>query len=206
MKGATERLCLSAGTPWLVVRVQLFIVYLNSSVITPPVRGSVVRALFVSLLAATLVGCTSQARTEKGAAPKPIASKIGAKYAKSVKPKKKTIQPRKTRVGEKARLIGPTTGARPAPLRTDPVTERAKSAISVMLEDPGSAEFYDLKRAQKKLLHTTSDTICGYVRAKAGPAADTREMPFLYTVDDGEGYLVNGRSQVAEIVHRAYCK
>ena len=31
-------------------------------------------------------------------------------------------------------------------------------------------------------------------------------MPFLYTISDGEAYLVNGRSQVAETVHAAVCK
>ena len=157
------------------------------------------RALFAGLLTAALVGCTSLADAERRAAPKPIASKVGAKYAKALKS-------RTTRAAAKGRHTGTTTGVRATRIRTDPVTERAKSAISAILEDPGSAEFYDLKRAQKKLLHTTSDTICGFVRAKSGRGGDAREMPFLFTVDDGQAYLVNGRSEVAETVHGAYCK
>ena len=73
-----------------------------------------------------------------------------------------------------------------------------------MLEEPASAEFYNLKRANKKLLHRTVPTICGYVKATDG--GETRAMPFLFTLDDGEAYLVNGRSQVSETVHGHLCK
>ena len=161
--------------------------------------GLFMRALFAGLLAAALVGCTSLPDADKRASLRPTASKVGAKYAKSFKW-------RKTRAVATVRHTGTTTGVRATQVRTDPVAERAKSAISAMLEEPGSAEFYDLKRAQKKLLHTTSDTICGFVRSKNGPRGDTREMPFLFTVEDGQAYLVNGRSEVAETVHGAYCK
>ena len=144
------------------------------------------RVLFTGLLAATVVGCTTLPHADKS----PTESKVGAKYSKSIKSKKtKTVI---------ARAVQPR--------RADPVTEKAKTAIAAMLEDPASAQFYNLKRAQKKLLHMTLDTICGYVRAKDGPGGDIREMPFLYTVDDGEAYLVNGRSQVSATVHGALCK
>lgn len=75
-----------------------------------------------------------------------------------------------------------------------------------MLENPASAEFYNLQRARKNLLHTTVDTICGYVKAKNASGVDIGGMPFLYIVGDDEAYLVNGRSHVAETVHSALCK
>ena len=88
----------------------------------------------------------------------------------------------------------------------DPVTDKAKAAIAAMLQEPASAEFYNLKRAKKTLLHKTVDTICGYVRAKSGSGGTGRDMPFLYTVDDSQAYLVNGESQVAVTVHGTLCK
>jgi hypothetical protein len=155
------------------------------------------RVLFIGLLAATLVGCTSFPDAETSTVRKTATSKVGAKKAASIKPRK-TSAVAKVKYTGKARAIQPR--------RADPATEKAKTAIAAMLEEPASAEFYNLKRAQKKLLHRTRDTICGYVRAKDGPGGDIREMPFLYTVDDGEAYLVNGRSQVIATVHGALCK
>jgi hypothetical protein len=155
------------------------------------------RALFIGLLAATLVGCTT---APEPSARKQLVSTVGTKNVKSIKPKKTKAVAKVTRTG--------TTTPSPATqfTRADPVTEKAKAAIAAMLEDPASAQFYNLKRAQKKLLHMTLDTICGYVKAKDGPGGGIREMPFLYTVSDGEAYLVNGRSQVAETVHGSLCK
>lgn len=78
-----------------------------------------------------------------------------------------------------------------------------------MLDDPKSAEFYNVRRAQKNLLHRRVDTICGRVRAKGVSAGGTGGMPFLYIVGgdrEDEAYLVNGRSHVAETVHGALCK
>ena len=157
------------------------------------------RALFIGLLAATLVGCATVAQDDS-AVKTPTASKVDAKSAKS-------IRARKAKVVAKAKHAGLTTASRATqPRGTDPVTEKAKAAVAAMLPEPASAEFYDLKRSQKQLLSRTLDTICGYVRAKDGPRRDIREMPFLYTVNDGEAYLVNGRSQVSATVHGALCK
>lgn len=75
-----------------------------------------------------------------------------------------------------------------------------------MLPEPASAEFYNLRRSKKKLLHKTMDTICGYVRTKNGSGKGAREMPFLYTVNDDQAYLVNSESQVAVTVHGTLCK
>lgn len=159
------------------------------------------KALFTGLFAASLVGCASLPDAEKSGTRTPTASKVGAKYAKPIKP-------RKTKTVARVNTTGSPPASRVIPTReADPAVEKAKTAIGAMLEDASSAEFYNLKRAQKDLLHTTSDTICGYVKAKAaGSGGDIRDMPFLYTVDDDQAYLVNGRSQVAEIVHGALCK
>jgi hypothetical protein len=152
------------------------------------------RVLFPSLLAATLVGCTTLPHADKSITP--TESKVGAKNSKSIKSKK---------IKSVAAVKYTSTARALQPRRADP-TEKAKTAIAAMLEDPTSAEFYSLKRARKKLLHMSLDTICGYVKAKDGPGGDIREMPFLYTVEDGEAYLVNGTSQVSATVHGALCK
>ena len=150
------------------------------------------RVLFIGALAATLVGCTTVPHPEAGTARKSVASKVDAKNVKAIKSKKARVA-----------RAGPTTASRAAqPNRADPITEKAKAAVAALLETPASAEFYNLHRAQRTLLHARMDTICGYVRANG----DSRGMPFLYTIDDGEAYLVNGRSQVAETVHGAVCK
>jgi hypothetical protein len=156
------------------------------------------RALFTALLVATLVGCTSVRNPEMGAAQRPAASKPTAKTAKPVTSKK-------IKAVAKAKYTGTTTPSPVAlPEKSDPITEKAKAAVAAMLEEPASAEFYDVKRATKKLPHRTVDTICGYVKASDG--GETRGMPFLFTVDDGEAYLVNGRSQLAETVYAHLCK
>ena len=163
------------------------------------------RALFTGLVAAMLVGCASlphddasvAPRDDKSAARPETASKLGARHAKPIKA-------RKAKAVASVKYTGSTTASRAA---RAPAAERAKAAIAAMLEKPASAEFYNLKRAQKKLLHRTMDTICGYVRAKNGSGGTARAgMPFVYTVDDGEAYLVDGKSHVAASVHGALCK
>jgi hypothetical protein len=160
------------------------------------------RALFTGLLVATLVGCTSVPHRETRVAPKPVASKPSAKTAKPSAKIAKPIPSKKIKAVAKLKSTGITTSA--LPKSADPTTEKAKAAISAMLDEPAAAEFYDLKRAKKKLPHRTVDTICGYVKAPDG--GETRGMPFLFTVDDGEAYLVSGRSQLAETVYNHLCK
>ena len=163
------------------------------------------RALFTGLLAATLVGCTSVRSPEMSVAPKPVASKPSAKIAKPVTSTSKKIASKKIKAVAKVKYTGTATPSPAAqPKRADPISEKAKAAVAAILDEPAAAEFYDLKRAKKKLPHRTVDTICGYVKAPDG--GETRGMPFLFTVDDGEAYLVNGRSQMAETVYAHLCK
>lgn len=156
------------------------------------------RALFIAVLGVALVGCTTHpdmADDRKSTASKVRTAKlVAAKKAKAVaKPK--------------FAAASPSAAALPASL--DPVTEKAKAAIAAMLENPSSAEFYKLQRAQKKLLNRPVDTICGHVRAKSASGRNAGEMPFLYIVGhdrDDEAYLVTGTSHVAQTVHGALCK
>jgi hypothetical protein len=161
------------------------------------------KALLMAALAVALVGCTATRHTETAGARKPTTSKVSAKTTKSIAPKE-------AKAVAKAKHIR-TTGTSPAPLpkRSDPVTEKAKAAIAAMLENPASAEFYKLERAQKKLLHRPVDTICGHVRAKSASGRNTGGMPFLYIIGhdrEDEAYLVTGTSHVAQTVHGALCK
>ena len=146
------------------------------------------RVLLIGLLAATLAGCATVAHDDTSAARAPAASRVNKVVVKA--------KPAGLRIASRA------TDSREA----DPAIAKAKTAIAAMLEYPQSAQFYNLERAPKKLLDRTFDTICGYVKARTASGGSTREMRFLYTVDDGEAYLVNGTSQVAETVHGALCK
>lgn len=160
--------------------------------------GRGMRALFIAVLAAALVGCAhpDMADDRKSTASKVRTAKlIAAKRAKAVA-KEKYL-----------------TTAKPSPAaptqKSDPVTEKAKAAIAAMLDNPSSAEFYKLQRAQKKLLSRPVDTICGHVRAKSASGRNAAGMPFLYIVGhdrDDEAYLVTGNSHVAQTVHGALCR
>jgi hypothetical protein len=159
------------------------------------------KALLIAVLAVALAGCAGAPQTETSGARKSAASKVGTKTAKS-------IAPQKSKAVAKAKPIR-TTGSVPAARGSDPATEKAKAAIAAMLDDPASAEFYKLQRAQKKLLHRPVDTICGHVRAKSASGKGAGGMPFLYIIGhdrEDEAYLVTGRSHVAQTVHGALCK
>src|SRR5262249_48210305 len=121
----------------------------------------VMRALFIGALAAALVGCTSpHPRTSVDR--KPAVTKVGTKTVKSVRPKK-------IKAVAKATPARTTTGSIASrPTSADPVTDKAKAAIAAMLDNPASAEFSNVRRAQKDLLHRRVDTICGQVRARGG--------------------------------------
>jgi hypothetical protein len=161
------------------------------------------KALLMAVLALALVGCTAAPHSETAGARRSTAAKVAARGTKPVAPKK-------TRAVAKAqhvRTAAPSPAARSK--KSDPATERAKSAIAALLEDPSSAQFYKLQRAQKKLLHRDVDTICGYVRAKGASGRSAGGMPFLYIVGhdrEDEAYLVSGTSHVSETVHRALCR
>jgi hypothetical protein len=171
-------------------------------------------------------GACPKAKAAKGKAPKrldPSAAQTASKRVSKVISRKtaKSTNPRtgsSARLGKKTKVVAKTkysvsrkTAASPPsqPNATvEPVTERARKTVSAMMENPASAEFYGLKRAVRRLLNESLDTICGYVKGKNASGGDTGEMPFLYIIRDdrdGEAYLVDGTSYVAKTVHSVVC-
>src|SRR5690242_6272000 len=111
------------------------------------------RVLFVCVLAASLVGCATHPETT--AVRKPAASKVASHHAKAIRSKQ-------------ARTVLHTGTTTPSSQRADQDTERARAAIGAMLDNPASAEFSNMRRAQRNLLSSSVDTICGYVRVRGG--------------------------------------
>ena len=176
------------------------------------------RTLLVGALAANLVSCTFLPCPDLSAAEidsKPVVPKVDAQnVTKSTNPR---IRP-STQFGKRTKAVtrvkdtvaGKTTPLPPAQLTdtADPVIEKAKASIAAMMVNPASAEFYNFKRAVRNLLNDSVDTICGYVKGKNASGGDTGEMPFLYIIRDdrdGEAYLVDGTSYMAETVHSVVC-
>jgi hypothetical protein len=147
---------------------------------------------------------------------KPVVSKVDARNATKLTnlQTRSSAQPgKKTKSASTAKYTVPgRTAPLPPPQLTGmskTVTEKAKASIAAMMVNPASAEFYNLKRAVKRMLDEPVDTICGYVKGKNASGGDSEEMPFLYIIRDdrdGEAYLVDGRSYVAQTVHGVLCK
>lgn len=168
------------------------------------------RTLFIGVLAATLAGCASRIDS------KPAVFKVHSqneRSTKSINPASRSSAQfrKKTKaVAQTAKdTVAGTTASLPRVqpnLQADPVTEKAKTSIAALLEDPASAEFSKLQRAVKKLVSKSVDTVCGHVRGKTASGEDTGNMPFLYIVDDDRAYLVDGQSHVSDAVHSIVCK
>ncbi|HEY7230578.1 MAG TPA: hypothetical protein VH558_09430 [Pseudolabrys sp.] len=90
---------------------------------------------------------------------------------------------------------------------SDPVIEKAKITIAQKMEDPSSAVFDDLQRAERKnALGNSVDSICGHVRAKKPSGEDTEPKPFLYLVKEDQAYVVDSDSaSVAATAYRTIC-
>ena len=90
---------------------------------------------------------------------------------------------------------------------TDPVLKKAKITVAARMEDPGSAEFDDMKRAIRKNISGQSfDIICGHVKGKKKSGEGTGERPFLYLVKENEAFIVGSNTDsVAAIAYRAHC-
>jgi len=145
------------------------------------------KALSVIALAVTLAGCTCPVRSVPTAAQtvaRPVALKVDAQNGRS------TIAANKQS---------------PQAAEADPVTEKAKAAIAALMENPATAQFSKMSRAFRNLSSESLDTICGYVKGKDASGRDTGDMPFLYIIDNGEPFLVDGSSSVIETVYRSLC-
>jgi hypothetical protein len=166
-------------------------------------------------------------KAAKRKAPKrldPRAAQIASKRVLSKVSARKTAKSTKTqtrssaRFGKKTKVVArekyavsrKTAASPPAQLNStvDPVIERARTSVSALMENPASAQFYGLKRAVRRLLNESVDTICGHVKGKDASGRDTGEIPFLYIIRDdrdGEAYLVDGTSYMAKTVHSVVC-
>ncbi|WP_271502417.1 hypothetical protein [Bradyrhizobium sp. CCBAU 11357] len=90
---------------------------------------------------------------------------------------------------------------------SDPVLEKAKVTIATKMEDPGSAEFTEMKRTMRKnTLGRPVDTICGRVKGGSASGGEAAERPFLYLVKEDEAYVVDGKSgSAASTAYRNIC-
>ncbi len=89
----------------------------------------------------------------------------------------------------------------------DPVLAKARTTVAAKLENPGSAEFGEMKRATRKnVLGEPVDSICGHVKGKKTSGEDTGDRPFLYLVKDGDAYVVDGPAgSAAASAYRNIC-
>jgi hypothetical protein len=111
-----------------------------------------------------------------------------------------------------AKAAAPTTRIKVAPSSTateasDPVSNKARITVAAKLEDPGSAEFGEMKRAiRKNTFGRPVDTICGRVKGSNASGGETREMSFLYLVKEDDAYVVDGPANTAAaIAYRNIC-
>lgn len=176
------------------------------------------RALFVSALAATLVGCTHARPSDPAAArfdSRPAEFKANPQHAKAVIPANGQDL-RSIRLGRKTDPVGKRarhmTRAKASPSayarlngKPDRATEKAKAAIAKIMEIPASARFAKMTRAIKTQSGESLDTICGYVKGKNVAGRETGEMPFLYIVHHNEAYLVDGRSPASDTIYHSLC-
>jgi hypothetical protein len=168
------------------------------------------RALLISVLAATLIGCACLAPQD------PLAFKVAAQNTESASAAN-TQNPPSAQFGKKTDPVAKgakhTIAGKMRPLpsaqsndKADPVIEKAKATIAAMMENPASAEFGEMKRAVRNVLGESIDTICGYVKGKNASGGDTGEFPFLYIIQHDEAYIVDGSSAMAATAYRNLCK
>jgi hypothetical protein len=89
----------------------------------------------------------------------------------------------------------------------DPVLAKARNTVAARLENPGSAEFGEMKRAMRKnVLGEPVDSICGHVKGKKTSGEATGDKPFLYLVKDDDAYVVDGPAgSAAASAYRNIC-
>lgn len=190
--------------------------------------------LFIGVLAGILIGfgwvapsqgyflgCTSQAcfdrvAVSRAAEPKPTAFKphpaiAKASSANTVKPGERSSAKKRGRL-DLAKAAPPRTrisvsASNRPPETSDPVLNKAKLSIAAKMEDPGSAELSDMKRAIRlNTFGRAVDTICGHVRGKNASGGETGERPFLYLVKEDDAYVVDGKKDsAAAIAYRNIC-
>jgi hypothetical protein len=164
----------------------------------------------------TSSGCFDKLTMSRPVEPRPMASAPDAAIARTDSATKTS-----SGKGSSAKKSGRNEVAKNAPLRTrnggtasdrsdeasDNILNKAKASIAAKMEDPGSAEFDDMKRAiRKNTLGRPVDTICGHVRGKNAAGQDIGEKPFLYLVKEDDAYVVDGKpDSAAAIAYRNIC-
>lgn len=190
--------------------------------------------LFVGVLAGILIGfgvfapsrvyflgcearpCFDRVAVARPVEPTPVAlapaPAIGKSNSATPAKSGKRSSPKKRGSADLAKAASPRTrisvaAAELATNVSDPVLDKAKVTISATMEDPGSAEFIDMKRAMRKnMLGRPVDTICGRVKGKSVSGGETGERPFLYLVKEDEAYVVDGKSgSAASTAYRNIC-
>lgn len=81
------------------------------------------------------------------------------------------------------------------------------AATLVTLADPESAEFDDMKRANRKDMQGQPvDSICGRVKVKKASGESISDRPFLYLVKEDKAFIDDGYPEsVAATWYRAVC-
>jgi hypothetical protein len=199
-----------------------------------PRKGNCMGLLFVGVLAGILIGfgwvapsqgyflgCASQAcfdrvAVSRAAEPKPTAFEphpaiAKASSASTIKPGERSSTKKRGRI-DLAKATPPPTrisasASNRPPETSDPVLNKAKLSIAAKMEDPGSAEFSDMKRAiRKNTFGRPVDTVCGHIKGKNALGGDTGERPFLYLVKEDDAYVVDGKKDsAAAIAYRNIC-
>jgi hypothetical protein len=118
----------------------------------------------------------------------------------------KTLQAGKTaKPTPDAAKVEPAAAVQPPEI--DPVVDRAKIAVLVKLEDPGSATFSEMKRSMRKnLLGQSLDTICGHVQSKKASGEGIGDRPFVYIVKDDVAFIADdSATSAASTAYRNIC-
>ncbi|WP_246668469.1 MULTISPECIES: hypothetical protein [Bradyrhizobium] len=167
------------------------------------------------------VGCGSRPCFDKVAVDRPAAPMPAALAPAPAIVKSNSATPAKSGRRPSSKKHGPADLAKasprtrinvPTPERAtdiaDAVLTKAKVTIAAQIEDPGSAEFSDMKRAMRKnTFGRAMDTICGRVKGRSASGGETGGRPFLYLVKEDEAYVVDGKSgSAASTAYRNICK
>lgn len=190
--------------------------------------------LFIGVLAGILIGfgwyapsqgyflrCASQPCFDRIAVAPPVERKPTAFAPDPAIAKASSATPAESSKRSSAKKRRPVDLAKTTPPRTrisvsvsdrpaetsDSVLNKAKVSIAAKMENPGSVEFSDMKRAiRKNTFGRPVDTICGHVRGQNASGGETGERPFLYLVKDDDAYVVDGKADsAAAIAYRNIC-
>lgn len=168
------------------------------------------RILLIGALFATSIGCSCPIPPQ--AMPKACTSK-GCFYRSAVSSpielKPASFKPDPGQSAKKAPIatkMDVPASAQPSGV-SDPVLNKATTAVAAKMENPSSIEFADMKRAMRKdTFGQPIDTICGHVKGKKASGEETGERPFLYVAKENKAFVDDGNpDSVAATAYRAIC-